>query len=61
MALLAVDTDGEWIFDSKPVRYIEKNHFLRETIVDSAIELPSGSIKKLIGRELTWEDEPVEI
>lgn len=26
-----------------------------------AIGLPKGSIKKLIGRELTWEDEPVEL
>lgn len=25
------------------------------------IELPSGSIAKLIGRELTWEDEPYEL
>ena len=25
------------------------------------IELPRGSIKRLIGRELTWDDEPVEI
>lgn len=25
------------------------------------IELPKGSIKKLIGRELTWNDEPVEL
>ena len=23
--------------------------------------LPKGSIKKLIGRELTWEDEPVKL
>ena len=23
--------------------------------------LPKGSIKKLIGRELTWDDEPVEL
>ena len=23
-------------------------------------EFPKGSIKKLIGRELTWEDNPVE-
>lgn len=23
--------------------------------------LSKGSIKKLIGRDLTWEDEPVEI
>lgn len=25
------------------------------------IKLPKGSIKKLIGKEITWEDEPVEI
>lgn len=23
--------------------------------------LPKGSIKKLIGRELSWEDSPVEL
>lgn len=26
---------------------------------DFSILLPKGSIKKLIGRDLTWEDEPV--
>ena len=26
-----------------------------------AVNLPKGSIKKLIERELTWEDEPIEI
>lgn len=25
------------------------------------IEIPQGSIKKLIGRELSWNDEPVEL
>lgn len=25
------------------------------------IDLPKGSIEKLIGRKLTWDDEPVEI
>lgn len=25
------------------------------------IEIPQGSIRKLIGRELTWNDEPVEL
>lgn len=28
--------------------------------LDFTVELPKGSIKKLIGRELTWEDEPFE-
>ena len=32
-----------------------------EGYADIAIELPKGSIKKLIGRELTWDDEPVEL
>lgn len=27
----------------------------------NGIELPKGTIKKLIGRELTWKDEPVEL
>lgn len=29
--------------------------------VDSIIELPKGSIEKLIGKKLTWDDQPVEI
>lgn len=28
---------------------------------DTGISLPKGSIKKLIGRDLSWEDEPVEL
>lgn len=28
---------------------------------DYSIVLPKGSIEKLIGRTLTWEDEPVEL
>lgn len=28
---------------------------------DGYVMMPKGSIKKLIGRDLTWEDEPVEI
>ena len=27
----------------------------------SYLNLPKGSIKRLIGRELTWSDEPVEL
>jgi hypothetical protein len=27
----------------------------------NALKLPKGSIKKLIGRELTWNDEPVKL
>lgn len=28
---------------------------------EGSIELPKGSIKKLIGRDLTWKDESVEL
>ncbi len=30
-------------------------------LINTAIPLPKGTIKKLIGRELTWEDEAVTI
>ena len=29
--------------------------------VSIEIELPKGSIYKLIGKELTWDDEPIEL
>lgn len=60
MAWVAVDKDGsEWVHRGVPVRceYDEWiDHFWEEHV-----ELPQGSIKKLIGRDLTWEDEPVEL
>ena len=31
-----------------------------EGYTDISIQLPKGTIKKLIGRELTWNDKPVE-
>ena len=66
MAWLAVDKTGdETIFERKPIM----NHYglwLPNTTCDDYedsdwIILPQGSIKKLIGRDLTWEDEPVQI
>ena len=47
---------GEIIHSYKPVR--EKNSIW---ISDNLFRLPKGSIKKLIGKELTWNDEPVEL
>ncbi|MCY6357328.1 translocase [Bacteroides thetaiotaomicron] len=29
--------------------------------VSIEIELPKGSVYKLLGKELTWDDEPVEL
>lgn len=63
MAWVAVDKDGtEFIYNPEPYRdtvyfmwYIESDFYSR------AIQLPKGTIKKLLGRELIWEDEPVEL
>lgn len=65
MAWLAVEEDGfEFIYDDKPERYIHcwsiwRRNFAGETM--NHVMLPKGSIKKLIGRDLSWSDEPVEL
>lgn len=61
MAWLAVGLHGgEAIFEGKPIRNSYGD--LRPTgIFRAVINLPEGTIAKLIGRELTWEDEPVEL
>lgn len=75
MAWLAVNKNGdEYIFSSKPIRNLEYDIF-EDPVYESwdgqgghlelhhysDIQLPKGTIKKLIGRELTWEDEPVKL
>ena len=61
MAWVAVDADGsEFIYDEQPVRYGRWwNAGL--TAGSNIVKLPIGTIEKLLGRVLTWEDEPVEI
>ena len=76
MAWVAVNKDGkEGIFGYKPYRkdpvksiykLWEPEYWSDEDVdrygnEDTRIELPKGSIKKLIGRELSWENEPVEL
>ena len=66
MAWVAVNKNGaEYIYEEIPERcfglqcgptFCE----CQERIYDS-IKLPHGSIKKLIGRELSWNDEPIEL
>lgn len=66
MAYLAVDKDGgEAIYNHKPFRGINKVKPVTEMwflpkIGSHYIRLPKGSIKKLIGKDLTWNDEPVK-
>ncbi len=57
MPSVAIDKYGnELIFSDCPTRNWDS-----WDSSDDYIILPKGSIAKLIGRELTWEDEPVEI
>lgn len=46
---------GEKISPEKPMRIADF------WICKQMLSLPKGSIKKLIGRELNWNDEPVEL
>lgn len=61
MAWLAVETNGnEYIYTYEPYRDNACGYDMWMTD-DESVELPKGSIKKLIGRELTWSDEPVKL
>lgn len=72
MAWLAVNKNNfEYMFHHKPV--IDEYGWLTDkktynevrcyttSASDFAIRLPNGSIKKLIGRDLKFGDEPVEL
>lgn len=72
MAWLAISRAGqEAVYPKKPTRadewfwscieVVENDGGWYRDEVDLEVELPSGSIEKLIGRPLTWKDEPVEI
>lgn len=75
MAWLAIDkrikddTDVECVFSIKPVRISDSfgGNYWGMNVNDalygeySVVILPKGSIKKLIGREMKWSDDPVEI
>lgn len=62
MAWVAVDKNGdEAIYEEKPLRGKEDWLLPYDYGYYGLSALPKGSIKKLIGRELTWENDPVEI
>ena len=59
MIWVAVDKDGrEYIYNEKPDK---GNECFDPLGLLYCLALPKGSIKKLIGRDLTWEDNPVEL
>ena len=55
MAWVAVDQNG--------IEFIAENvqEYTTEISIFKSIDLPKGTILKLLGKELTWEDEPVEL
>ena len=60
MVWVAVDYNKtECIFTMKPSRSPYKTWIV--TVYGNYIKLPKGSIEKLIGKKLTWSDEPVKI
>lgn len=63
MAYLCVDRSGEYIADNEPTRNWFEWIGWQDVYGESCtlISLPKGTIKKLIGREMTWEDEPIEL
>ena len=62
MAWVAINENNtEYVFIEKPVRKGNYWDNFYEHSYDIGVELPKGSIAKLIGRELRWDDEPVEL
>ena len=66
MAWLCVNKDGtELISPVMPIRDLEEWNCYSENVAgwhdDYGIKLPKGTIKKLIGKDLTWEDFAVKI
>ena len=63
MAWVATDKNGdEFIYGVRPYRRECLGEWWPdEALDDDLIDLPDGTIEKLIGRQLTWEDEPVEL
>lgn len=61
MAYLCVDKRGEFIADEYPEKGFYEWKGWRDVYGESCtlIPIPKGTIKKLIGKEMTWEDEPI--
>ena len=73
MAWVAVNKYGlEQMFRNRPMKFRSfwvdyqeigkiSEVLKRDFDEDCSIDMPSGTIEKIIGRKLTWDDEPVEI
>ena len=62
MAWVAVTKqEREFISMCKPTRVVNEDNYYGWKDTFTELSLPHGSIKKLIGRELSFADEPVEL
>lgn len=61
MAWVAVNKDGSEVILSTHPDKLDLKNFNQWVCFGNRIFLPQGSIQKLIGRSLTWNDEPVEL
>jgi hypothetical protein len=64
MAYVCVDKmGGELISDEYPERGFRGWNGWRDVYGESCtlISVPKGTIERLIGRELTWEDDPIDL
>jgi hypothetical protein len=60
-AWVAVDRNGnENIFDCLPERLYHQEWWGIDKSWNNIVELPKGTIRHLIGKDLTWQDDPVE-
>lgn len=60
-AWIAVDYSGEFIADKEPFRDMFNIGYYGFVPDANVIRLPKGTIRKLIGRDLVWEDEPIKL
>lgn len=62
---LAVDKDNSvWLYDKKPARMQTLDNISNTWAVmpeDNCIQISKEVMLKLLDKELTWNDEPVEI
>ena len=65
MVYLAVNKDGSEVVSNTRIRrfkdYWVDEFFKQEFDTIDVVFLPKGSIEKLIGRKLTWENDYVEL
>ena len=58
MAWIAVDEDEQgYVYDKKPTRYNDEWCNMKSEIT----AISDYAIQLIVGRDLTWEDEPVEV